>query len=167
MAPVPADPADAPALAALRDQAARWQLDRGIEQWRPGEVPAAAFADQARAGELFVLRDPAGLVGAVRVVWADPGIWGDPAAVGPAGYVHGLMVARSHTGRGIGAGLLDWAERRVRAAGRDTVRLDCVAGNRPLRRYYRDRGYREVGRATFPGGELLPCTLFEKALGPP
>ena len=80
-----------------------------------------------------------------------------------AGYVHGLVIDREHAGEGLGGQLLDWAERRTLQTGRTLLRLDCVEGNERLRRYYRDRGFREVGRKEFEAS-WFPAVLLEKAL---
>ena len=90
--PVPADESDLLRLVEMRHEAAHWQLDRGVEQWDPGEVTVDDLRAQVAAGELFVARDGSEIVGAVRLLWRDPLIWGtDPANA--AGYVHGLIVA--------------------------------------------------------------------------
>jgi ribosomal protein S18 acetylase RimI-like enzyme len=73
-----------------------------------------------------------------------------------AGYVHGLAI-RAHVRRmGIGHSLLSFAERSFREQGKRFVRLDCVADNDVLTKYYLQNGYREV--------RLRRTRLFEKAL---
>lgn len=79
-----------------------------------------------------------------------------------AGYVHGLMTNRR--GTGLGGWLLTWAETRITAAGRRLARLDCVATNGRLRRYYTDQGYREAGFRSFPNPAWRPVMRFEKQL---
>ena len=143
----PATPADLSAVVALLDEAAEWLRERGLDQWPKRFSPdwvAPAVAD----GEvqLAVVGDEP--VGTYALVWADPVIWGDLADHEDAGYVHQLAVARSWAGRGIGERLLDHAGALVAEAGRRWVRLDCVAHNAGLRRYYRGLGFTELGVVT-------------------
>lgn len=156
----PATAEDLPNLVALRDAAARWQQQRGIEQWEVGELTESDFATQAERGELFLVHNDSQVLGAVRIIFADPMIWPDTDA--SAGYVHGLMTAER--GTGLGATLLDWAEDRIRETGRNLARLDCVQANHRLRSYYRSRGYREVGPTTFDNPRFRPVMRFEKPL---
>jgi GNAT superfamily N-acetyltransferase len=162
MNPLPARPADAGELAGLRDAAAAWQISRGIQQWKPGDLPVAAIEAQISVGEWFVVRERE-IVAALRLLWSDPIIWGETPA--DSAYVHGLVVRRSDAGVGLGAELLAWAESQAAHAGREFVRLDCVDSNDRLRRYYEDRGYKPVGRKVLPE-PWSPVALFEKRVLP-
>ncbi|EME96722.1 hypothetical protein H340_30071 [Streptomyces mobaraensis NBRC 13819 = DSM 40847] len=157
---------DLAALVRLRDEAARWMLARGITgQWRPGELDADHFRRVAEHGEVWLAEAGGRVVGAWELWWEDEDAWGPQAPV--AGYVHRLMVDREAAAPGTGRLLLRAAERRVAEAGRDLVRLDCLAGNARLTAYYLDAGYRVVGHKAGkpqPGGAPKAFTLLEKAL---
>jgi ribosomal protein S18 acetylase RimI-like enzyme len=158
-----AEPSDARAVVQLRDAAAEWQRSLGIKQWAPGEVTEPQLADRAHAGELFVVRRRQEIIAAVRLQWGDDAVWG----VSPpeAGYIHGLMIDRRHSGTGLGRGVLAWAETEIASRGKNVARLDCVESNGALRAYYRRAGYAEVGRKSFaPESGWNPVTLFEKHL---
>jgi protein-tyrosine phosphatase len=156
----PGEAGDAQAVVRLRDAAAQWQQSRGITQWTPGEVTADQFADRARAGELFVVRDGPEIIAAVLLQWDDEIAWG--ARPPEAGYLHGLVIDRRQAGTGLGRAVIAAAETRIAARGRHIARLDCVESNSALRAYYRRAGYREVGRKTFPHPGRRPVTLFQK-----
>jgi ribosomal protein S18 acetylase RimI-like enzyme len=172
-------PYDAAAVVALRDAAARWQRERGIRQWEVGEVTPEQVRRQIERGEWHVVREPATssvpaefpvklrveVRAAVRVVTADPDVWG--TRDDDAWYVHGLVVDRRQTGRALGARVLRRVEQDAWSRGRTAVRLDCVASNERLRRYYREQGYREVGERSFPGAGSLTVVLLEKDLRGP
>jgi len=86
-----------------------------------------------------------------------------------AGYVHRLMVDRNSAKPGTGRLLLHAAERRIAAAGRALVRLDCLADNERLNAYYLNAGYRVVGHKAGkpqPGGTPKSFTLLEKTCEP-
>lgn len=161
--------ADAAAILALRDSLAHWQIKRGIDQWRPGEISPDNIAIQANAGLWFVIRDPADpadLIATAQVMNSDTRFWGiERGGDGTAGYLHGLMVRRTHAGQGLGAQILEWFEQFVLEAGRTVARLDCQARNATLRNYYRRHGYHECGVNEF-GSEtgMAPVCLFEKHL---
>jgi GNAT superfamily N-acetyltransferase len=63
---------------------------------------------------------------------------------GVALYLHKLVVARSHSGRGVSTHLLDSCVRRARELHVPRLRLDCWDGNARLRALYRTAGYREL-----------------------
>ncbi|WP_211716116.1 GNAT family N-acetyltransferase [Nocardiopsis sp. MG754419] len=150
-------------LVRLRDSCARWQRRRGIEQWAPGEVAPEQVRSQIERGEWWLVQDGAP-VAAVRVLEEDPQVWPDPGPV-PAYYVHGLMVDRGATGRGLGERLLAWVEHTATDAGRGLVRLDCVSAGQGLRAYYERLGYRPRGEVTFPAHlGWHPVTRYEKTL---
>ena len=57
--------------------------------------------------------------------------------------------------------LLDWAADEARAQQRRLLRLDCVAANQALRRYYEGAGFRVTGEATMHG---VVVALFERSI---
>ncbi|WP_039932419.1 GNAT family N-acetyltransferase [Streptomyces viridochromogenes] len=162
----PAIESDLPTLVRLRDDAARWMLTRGVTgQWRPGELGEDHFHRVMAHGEVWLAESGGLVAGAWELWWEDESAWGPQPPV--AGYVHRLMVDRSTASPGTGRRLLRAAERRVAAVGRTLVRLDCLAGNAPLNAYYRQAGYRVVGRKEGkpqPGGPPKAFTLLEKDL---
>ncbi|MCC8928796.1 GNAT family N-acetyltransferase [Rhodococcus sp. I2R] len=145
----------------LRHAAEDWLRARGIDQWTPREVPLTVIEKQVLRGEFFVARNSrsAQIIGAVRLIWSDPEIWGESAV--RAAYVHGLVIDRSLVGVGLGRDLLTWAARHARDEGAETLRLDCAETNPALRRYYRNFGFSEVGVRDLGRFEVV---LFEKFL---
>jgi ribosomal protein S18 acetylase RimI-like enzyme len=147
-------------------------LGRGIDQWRPGEIPLAWIERFAEQRSLFAMFGDGRLVASVILAWADPFVWG--AQQEPAGYVHMLMVNRAYAGRGLGRVLLDWTESRIGESGRHRARLDCVRTNTSLRGYYENAGYQLVGFRCFDHEAsealdgLVPAdsALYEKVLTP-
>lgn len=139
---IPAGVDDVDAFVALLEDAAQWMVDRGIEQWRPGAMAAqrTMIVDAQSRGELLVVREAGRVVGGVVLrAEADP-IWmGRPAD--SALYLSKLVVARSRIGERLGERILAGAEGIAtdRAAG--WLRLDCVATNHSLARYYQRLGY--------------------------
>ena len=157
--------ADVAPLLALRDQAARDLSARGIDQWRPGEIPAAALECRIDAGEVWVVRAGGAITGTVIVQWEDTFVWGDAdGSDGSAGYIHFLITDRKRAPRGVGAQILAWAEDQIARRGRRLARLDCVAASVRLRSYYETAGYHFLRTVEFAETTWHPAALFEKAL---
>ncbi|MDT0344548.1 N-acetyltransferase [Streptomyces litchfieldiae] len=162
-----AEDGDLAELVRLRDTAARWQMERGIDQWRPGELGEDHFRARLREGEVWLATiGPDGpLVGAWELWWDDPGAWGEQPPV--AGYIHRLMIDRRTAPPAAGRRMLAEAERRIGAWGRPLARLDCLATNPRLRTYYQEAGYTAVGEQQGKraiDGKRYAVTLLEKTL---
>ncbi|MCK1794748.1 GNAT family N-acetyltransferase [Streptomyces sp. XM4193] len=158
--------ADAGTLVRLRDDAARWMIANGIEQWQPGEKDEKHFLRRVEDGEVWLasLRGAGTVVGAWELWWSDPTAWG--VRPDDAAYVHRLMVDRAAAPRGAGRLLLAAAERRIAELGLEHSRLDCVRSNPRLRAYYESAGYVHVGEGVQRDreGNPYPVTLLEKRL---
>jgi GNAT superfamily N-acetyltransferase len=117
-------------------EAASWLVARGIEQW-PDPFPRDRVERLVRYGAFYVARIAGETAGTLALLWSDPLFWGEQPPV--AGYVHAIAVRREFAG--IGPKLLDWAAQRVREAGRELLRLDCLSENAALRAYYERHGF--------------------------
>ena len=149
----------------LREEAARWMVDRGVEQWWPGELPRTLIQDRVADDQvfLFLLEPIREVIGTVSVAWSDETCWEKRSD--DAGYVHMLVVAAPFRGQGRGRQLLDWAERYIAASGKRWARLDCVRTNSALRRWYESQGYVHVGDRDFTvPAWASPVALYEKLL---
>ncbi|MFC7309742.1 GNAT family N-acetyltransferase [Streptomyces monticola] len=156
---------DLTALVGLYDGAARWMLEQGVDQWKPGEKGADHFRLRMKEGEVWLAEHEQTVVGAWELWWEDIPAWGVREPV--AGYVHRLMVSRGAPA-GTGRALLAAAEDRIAGCGRTWSRLDCVSSNPRLRAYYESAGYTVVGEQPFKegaGGSRYGVTLLEKRLG--
>ncbi len=156
---MPASAYETSAVMALLDSAAQWLLDRGIDQWHPGQWGRDRIADAIDRGETFIARLDGHLVGTISFQRADDFMW--PDAADDAGYVHRL--AMSVHGQGLGHELLEWAEGQIAEQGRLFARLDCACNNPKLRRYYANAGYRYIGDRTVRAGTTSFCgSRYEK-----
>lgn len=126
------------------DEAAEWLLQQGIDQW-PRRFRHDVVLPAIEAGETFLVMVDGDLAGTITVDATDPA-WIDLPA--RALYVHRLAVRRRFAG--IGAEALAWVEQRA-ASDERLVRLDCVAANQALCRYYVQLGYAERGEVHVGG----------------
>jgi ribosomal protein S18 acetylase RimI-like enzyme len=160
----PAVAGDAAALAALRDEAARWLLAAGFCQWEVGEYTAEQFARSIERDDVLVVRRCSRIVSTVTIASDDDVIWLGRAR-SDAAYIHRLIVARSHAGQGLGRAVVAATEELMRQHGARFARLDYVAANPALGEYYHRLGYQDVGGRTFPAERgIHPCRLLEKDL---
>jgi GNAT superfamily N-acetyltransferase len=150
----------------ILNEVASWLTSRAIRQW-PASFTEAMVEPGIRAGETWLARQNGELVGTVTLSWNDPA-W--PKAGDDAGYVHRLAIPRR--GTGLGQRLLGWAAQQVTDRNRSHLRLDCVATNGTLRRYYEHLGFAYCGDTELFGapGERLntgtstTVSLFELAV---
>lgn len=155
----PATAADLAEVHRLTQDAARWMVARGIEQWQPDDFLARRVDDVFAHSDTLVAHVGGLVVGSVSIEWEDALGWGEEGEDGRAGYIHVLV------GPGYGRLLLDAAEGLIAARGRTLSRLDCVIASQKLRAYYEAAGYMLVRETDFGGRADIPrCGLYEKTL---
>jgi GNAT superfamily N-acetyltransferase len=156
-----ASPAELDSALEILTEAARWEVDRGLESPWPIPFPAERVRPSLDRGDLYVAVDPDGRsLATVTLQWEDTPFWGNRPP--DAGYIHRLAVRREFAGHGVGYAILGWAEGEVRRRGRAWLRLDTLTARARLHRYYQEFGFRSVGTVRVGG---LDCTLFEKPVG--
>ena len=162
---VPACPADLEHYIDLLEEIAAWLDSRGVNQWPVGFFRNSVnfFSTCIERGEVQLAFDRNELVGTLRLLEADEIVW--PGASDDALYVHSLGIRRARAGQALGLQLLSWAEQQALTAGKRYLRLDCIATNPVLRRYYEDVGFSSRGEvnAHYPMGTYR-LQRYEKAL---
>jgi Acetyltransferases len=154
----PASPEDARDVLAIWMSAAEWLRDRGIDQWNPSQFSLEAAAAAIRNSEVYLAELGHEAAGTYLLAWSDVLIWKELDNA-ESGYIHRLAVRRDLKGMGLGLRLLRHAERQIAGRGKRFIRLDCMADNERLNRYYRDAGYTRVGRSD---GDGWSANLYEK-----
>jgi GNAT superfamily N-acetyltransferase len=149
---------DLPEVLDILSDASRWERAQGIEDPWPSPFPAERVSPGLDRGEVFLASsEGAAAIATVNLAWEDLRFWGEQPP--NSGYVHRLAVRRSHAGQGVGRSLLEWADGRVRERDRELLRLDCLANNSRLCRYYLDLGFVPSGSVTVDG---FVCSRFER-----
>ncbi len=166
---VAAQPEDLPRYINLLEDVAVWLEARGVAQWPVGqfELSSSYYAASIARAEVQLAFFDDELGGTLRLLPRDPVVWPE-IDVDDAFYVYNLAIGPAWVRRGLGRQLLAWAERRSASLGRQYVRLDAMADNHVLRRYYNDAGYIERGEvdATYPAPiGTLRLRRFEKRVG--
>jgi len=135
----PATNTDVADVAGVLEDASRWLRERGAAQW-PHRFAPELVLPAIEAGQTWLVRADKEVVGTLTVDHDDPA-WSDQPA--NAAYVHRMAVIRH--GAALGTWLLAWVGDQAHMAGRDAVRLDCVANNTGLCVYYERHGFRPRG----------------------
>lgn len=134
---------DLPAVTALIGEAAAWLAGRGVDQWRTPPGPDRIEVS-IKAGDVWILRHADTPAATVTLDdYGDPEFW-EPHAAGDALFMHRLAVARTHTGRGIGAALVEWCAEQAWQRGKWWLRWDAWKTNPGLLAYYRRLGAEHV-----------------------
>jgi ribosomal protein S18 acetylase RimI-like enzyme len=136
----PARPEDLPRVLTILEDAAAWLQSRGIDQWRPGNFSAPELLASIHQGELYLATVEGCDAATIILQWSDPLFW-PPENHDTAGYIHKLAVHRCFAGRGLGQRLIDWATTRAAERGKQFLRLDCMATNPGLCRFYENLGF--------------------------
>ncbi len=146
-------------------EAAGWLSSRGNPQWEHWylEVGERMLRERLAHHEVYLARRDAVPVGTVTIQWSDPEQWGERGLDDRAGYIHGIAIMRSVGGMRVGERLLEWAVDTMAARGRHYARLDAIASNAPLCRYYEQRGFRPLGTTTLFAG-IYSARLFEREI---
>jgi ribosomal protein S18 acetylase RimI-like enzyme len=139
---LPARPDELPIVVGILDQAARWMLSRGIQQW-DSPCPPEVWQRMAREienGQVYLARlsEPGEPVGTLRLEWRGVPLW---PAEADAGYIHSMAVSPAYMGRQVGKQMLEWAIQHIRSRGKSIARLDCMSNNPRLRAYYESAGF--------------------------
>ncbi|CAM1341925.1 GNAT family N-acetyltransferase [Tenacibaculum amylolyticum] len=98
-------------------------------------------------------------IGMVRIMNEDELYWGIQTE--KAKYIHSLVVKGAYNGKGIGAKIIQEIENNAKKDACKYIRLDAVATNTKLCKYYEKLGFQKVGVKEMP---LSLNNLYEKAL---
>jgi GNAT superfamily N-acetyltransferase len=140
-----AEPADLPALLALRQEIVEWLASKGLDQWQPGSPgrwTPGGVAASIDAGTVWVIYDGDQLAATITIDdYADPDFWTEEERAEPALYLHRMMVARAYAGSGLGSDLVRLAQEQALEMGVTVLRLDAWRDSLKLHRWYVCNGF--------------------------
>ena len=149
---------------ALLEECSLWLRENGIAQWH-APYPRQRFDREVEAGAVWFWPGARGVDATVTLLAERPdyypaSIWQDDTA---AWYICRFAVARRLNGTGLGARLLGEICADASAARIAALRLDVVASNPFLPRYYETNGFYRVAEADIKGER----SVFLEKLSPP
>lgn len=137
--------------------------NNNIQQWDYWLNPPQEKIEWIKEGiankEFFFFYQSEELIGMYRLLYEDILYWGHQE--NKAGYIHSLVVKPKFSGKGIGAQVMQHVEHQLLEQDIHLLRLDCVANNKGLCKYYEQHGFKKVGEVQMP---LSFNNLYEKQL---
>ncbi|WP_063845941.1 GNAT family N-acetyltransferase [Paenibacillus sp. FJAT-27812] len=154
-----ARPEDTDAVLQLLVRTAEWLKSKGSTQWSgllQGE-DSHQTPEAIKRGEVYIFMQENILAGMVMLMqresaW-DRELWGDEGHSSSI-YLHRLNINREAAGKNLGEAIVHWADSGIQFAGKDRIRLDCIANNPRLNAFYVSCGYECKGSASNPMGEF-------------
>lgn len=148
----------------LLREAAGWMESKGINQWTPGQFSIRDVEDYFSSREVYLAMEGAALAGMFTLQFSDVQYWGDRNDESYA-YLHRLAVAKSYRGLGLGGQMIRYALRIAEERGCTGLRLDTVAHNIKLNRYYQSMGFRYMGTRDVGAGRLVNLYEYKAETG--
>lgn len=160
-----ADPRDIDISAEILEAAATWGASAGCPSWTPGSftgpgsVGISRLRSDLESTSLYLVWLDNAAVATFSLLESDALFW--PSARDDALYLHRFAVRRVNAG--VGAHAVAWAGAEARRRERAYVRLDCLAENPGIRRYYERHGFAPVGEKLIDG---VRFSLYEMRVMP-
>lgn len=152
--------------ASILDAAAAWALSQGRASWPPGwfighdGAGTERLRHDAESNSLYLVWIGDEPCATFSLPSIDARFW--PDAGDDALYLHRFGVRRH--GAGLGRHAVEWVVGETLRRGRLYLRLDCLADNPDIRRYYEAFGFRERGETTIDGTRF---SLYEMRVADP
>jgi len=140
---------DVDEAARILEDAIEWAAELGFDSWPPGTFsdPGAwgreRLLEALRADGLYLALLDGEPIATFSLMPEDSLFW--PEAADDALYLHRFAVLRAHRGGSIGTASLRFMQEEVLRAGQRYLRLDCLAHNSGIRRYYEAAGFEHRG----------------------
>jgi RimJ/RimL family protein N-acetyltransferase len=138
----------------LLKAAAQWMVDNGIRQWSPDQFTEEDIAGYFTDREVYLALDGETAAGLFTLQFSDPQYWGSKNDDSFA-YLHRLTVGAGYRGSGLGEYMIKHAVSQAKELGCAGLRLDTVAHNIRLNRYYQSLGFHYQGTNDSGNGRLV------------
>ncbi len=144
--------------------AAKWLKSKDLDHWQqwhnPNQTMIADVKDGILKKEFYLVENVNALcLGAFRLMKSDPKYW--PLKKDKAYYIHNFFINRAHAKQNIGSSVLKKIQCQAEMENIQYFRLDCLASNKELCRYYESQGFKKTGRIL--DGRVFNV-LYEKQL---
>ena len=139
--------------AAIIEEVAAWGASNGFPSWIPGTFTGSESVGLSRlradiaAKSLYLVWRGETPVATFSLLERDPMYW--PDAGDEALYLHRFAVRRAAAG--VGSHAVIWCLEEAQRRERPFVRLDCLADNPGIRRYYERFGFSAVDETVIDG----------------
>ena len=147
--------------ATIIEEVAAWGASEGFPSWTagsftgPDSIGVSRLLGDIATGSLYLLWRGADAVATFSLLERDSLFW--PDAGDEALYLHRFAVRR--TAAGAGRHAVEWCLHEARRRGRLFVRLDCLAENPGIRRYYERFGFTAINERVVNGIRYSLCEV--------
>ena len=143
---------------------AREMQSRKVFQWNEHYPDRQSFVSDIKSGELYVycLKDM--VVGCVSICFSMDEVYKKVSCKTNGKnsmYIHRLAVDPGYQKQGIGSKLMDFAEKKSKSDGIDSIRLDTFSQNSVNQNFYEARGYIKLEDIYFPLQSDHPFHCYE------
>jgi len=138
-----------------------------IFQWNEEYPSKEVFQDDIEVGALYVLEINNKIVGCIMLSDVKDDVYKDVKWLTKDSknlYIHRLAVDPSYQKKGNGRRLMDFAESFAIENNFASIRLDTFSLNHRNNKFYKSRGYAQLGDVFFPIQSDLPFHCYEKVL---
>lgn len=152
-------------LLRLTQACAKKMMADGIFQWNELYPSKEAFELDNERGELYVLEHANRIIGCITLSATKDAEYDDITWLTPDGdnyYVHRLAIHPEFQRQGHAKKLMDFVEAKAKEFGATSIRLDTFSQNKRNQKFYKARGYEQLGNIYFPKQSALPFYCFEK-----
>lgn len=146
---------------------AKYMITNHIYQWNATYPNIAAFENDAKRQELYVLEVEDTVLGCITISsFMDkeyqPISWLTPNNNNI--YIHRLAVHPNYQGQGYAQELMRFAENFAKQNNYKSLRLDTFSQNKRNQKFYEVRGYKKLGDIYFPKQSEHPFHCYELVL---
>ena len=137
---------------------------RKVFQWNEHYPDRQSFVSDINSGELYVYCIKDMVVGCVSICFSMDEVYKKVSwkTNGKNSmYIHRLAVDPGYQKQGIGSKLMDFAEKKSKSDGIDSIRLDTFSQNRVNQNFYEARGYIKLEDIYFPLQSEHPFHCYE------
>ena len=161
-------PEELDAILSLTRACGKHMRENGIDQWDENYPDRKSLKRDIESNTLFAYREDDVVIGIVvlnetqdaeyaEVNWSTSE--SDRNIV-----VHRLAVSPNHQGKGIARKIMDFAEEWAQTNDFDAIRLDTFSQNPRNQRFYKNRGYTELGTVQLSYKKEYPYFCYELLL---
>ena len=156
-----------PDILNITQACAKSMIDQGIYQWNEYYPSKQAFENDVARKELYVLEENDEIIGTIVVSTLMDGEYYPINWLTPNRnnvYIHRLAVHPKKQRKGYAQDLMNFAEDYARKGGFISVRLDTFSKNSRNNKFYKARGYQQLGDIYFPKQSEFPFHCYELIL---
>lgn len=162
-----ANPLEIKKLIEITKACAAKMITEGIYQWNEHYPNRKAFEKDLERNELYVLLNKGVIIGCVTIsTLKDEEYkqidWLTKDKINY--YIHRLAVHPDFQHCGNAKKLMDFAENYAKAQQATSIRLDTFSKNLRNQKFYKNRGYKQLGAVYFPKQTEFPFHCFELVL---